>query len=360
MRPAALGALLAVLAGAISAGSLPAQVAVAETGIHRLSVGDAELTEVVLPFGVSWGWSGVRFDLNSAWATAAYEQDGVNSRLSGLTDLTLRLMVPVLDDRARVIVAGNIPTGTETLGSSQLPVAAVLTTDLLALPVRSFGSGAGLAAGVAVARPVGEWVAGGIAVYRVGSGFEPLVAGPGERAAEFRPGSEMRLRLALERPRVSGVTVRLASSWSRFGSDQTDDQAVFSRGDRFMGEAVAEFPYRSGSAMLYGWNLYRSGSEFLADDSPERVPASTLFGVGARGTYPLSRSMSVMPRIELTIQRGDVGFGGGDGWIAKGGSGVSYRFDRFRVEPAALIQLGALNGEDIRGLVLRAGVLWER
>lgn len=360
MRRAGLLSLLAVAAGVVGAVPVRAQVAVAEAGIHRLSVGEADLAAVVMPFGVSWDWSGLRFDLNSAWAAAAYEQDGVTSRLSGLTDLTVRVMVPMLDDRARIIVAGNVPTGTETLGAGQLPVAAVLTTDLLALPVRSFGSGAGLATGVAVARPLGDWVAGGIAVYRIGSAFEPVVAGSGAQAAEFRPGSEMRLRLAMERPRVSGVTLRLAGSWSRFASDQTDKQAVFSRGDRLMAEAVAEFPYRAGSAILYGWNLYRSESEVLVGPDPASMPASNLLGVGARATYPLARTFSILPRVEMTVQRGDPGFGGGNGWIARAGTALSYRVAGMRLEPAALVQVGALNGEEIVGLVLRGGVLWEQ
>jgi len=203
-------------------------------------------------------------------------------------------------------------------------------------------------------------VVGGIGVYSVGAGFEPVAAGPNAQAAEFRPGSEVRLRLALERPRVSGTTIRLASSWSRFGTDETDEESVFSRGDRFMGEAVAEMPFRSGSAMLYGWNLYRSESEVLVGAEPESVPSSNLLGVGASATYPVSRSLSLLPRLELTVQRGERGYGGGDGWIARVGSGATYRLRRLRLEPALLVQAGALNGENIFGLVLRGGVLWQK
>lgn len=356
MRPAALlTALIGAVICAVPAQPASGQTAAAEIGLHSLKVGDSRITELVVPFGVGWNWSGIRFDMNSAWASAAYNQrDRGISRISGLTDLTVRMMVPLLDDQLRVIVAGNLPTGSETLGESQLPVAAAITTDLLALPVRSFGSGTGLATGVALARPVGEWVVGGIAVYRMGSAYEPI----GAQATEFRPGSEMRMRLALERPRISGVTYRLAGSWSHFGEDERDDEAVFARGDRIMAEAVAEFPFRAGAASLYAWTLRRGESRLMVGEDPQPVPSSVLVGLGANSTYPLSRSLSLSPRAEVTMQRGDPGFGGGDGWIGRLGSGVSYRYGSLRFEPAALLEFGDLNDRDVLGIVVRGGVLW--
>lgn len=361
MRRVAVRGFCALLTLAAAAAPLGAQSAAAEAGIHTVTVGDARLSELVVPVALSWRLSSVRFDVNTAWAYAVYEDEGATSEIEGLTDVTVRLMVPLLRDQARLIVAGNVPTGTKTLTTTELPVAAALTTDLLALPIRSFGTGAGLTTGLALARPVGDWVAGGIAAYRVGSGYEPVVAGQGSQATEFRPGSELRLRLALERPAPAGVTVRFAGSWSRFGEDRTQEEAVFARGDRFMGEAVAEFPFRAGAATVYGWNLYRSGSRMLLDAEPQPVPSSTLMGLGAGASYPLTRSLSVRPRLEMTLQRGgEAGLGGGEGWIARAGSGVTYRFGRLTVEPAALIQAGALNSEDVLGVILRAGVLWQR
>lgn len=337
-----------------------AQTAVAEATLHTLSIGDASLTETVFPIGLTWRLSGVRFDANTAFATARYERGGVTSELSGLTDVTVRMMVPMLEDRGRLVVAGNVPTGTAALGADQLPVAGVITTDLLAMPVRSFGTGAGVTTGLAVAQPMGSWVAGGIMVYRVGSAYEPVVATAGTEAAEFRPGSEFRLRLGLERPNPSGVTIRAAASWSRFGEDQADSEAVFARGDRLMGELVTEFPFLRGAASVYAWNLYRTASELLVGSTPQTTPASNLLGAGASVGYPLSATLTVRPRAELLLQSGDPGFGGGSGWIGRFGSAASYQAGRIRFEPAALVQLGGLEGENVFGIVLRGGVLWQR
>lgn len=340
-------------------GAARSQTAVAEAAVHTLSIGDASLTELVLPFGVTWRFGGVRFDANAAYATASYEQGGVTSDLAGLTDVTVRMMVPMMEDRGRIIVAGNVPIGTSALGAEEIPVAGVITTDLLTLPVRSFGSGAGVTTGVAVAQPVGDWVAGGIMVYRVGSAYEPVVATAGTEAAEFRPGSEFRLRVGIERPSVSGVTVRVAGSWSRFGQDQTNDEAVFDRGDRALGEVTAEFPFLRGAASIYAWDLYRSGSQLMVGSAPQSTPASNLLGTGAAVSYPLTPALTIRPKAELMLQSGEAGFGAGSGWITRLGSAASYRTGPFRLEPAALLQVGDLEGQSVFGLVLRGGVLWQ-
>lgn len=354
------GAMCAAILLVAAPGPGHSQTVVAEAAVHTLSVDDGTLTQFVLPFGVTWRAAGIRFDTNAAYAHATYDRDGVRSQLDGLTDLTLRMLVPLMGDRARLILAGNIPTGTETLTQDQIPVAAVLTTDLLAMPVRSFGSGAGVTAGVALAQPVGEWVAGGIAVYRVGGAYDPVSPTPGMTVSEFRPGSEFRLRLGLERPRVGGVTWRLAGSWSRFGADSDPDQDLFARGDRLLGEAVAELPFGRGAASLYGWTLYRSDSEILAGAEPETAPASTLAGIGGSLTHPLTPGLTLRPRAEILIQRGEPGFGSGDGWMARAGSGASIRLRTLRFEPAVMVQAGGLEGDDLLGLVFRGGVVWER
>lgn len=358
MRPRAMVTVLA--AALLAPVPATAQTAVAEAALHTLSIGDASITETVFPVGLTWRLGGVRFDANTAFATARYERGDVTSELSGLTDVTVRMMVPMMEDRGRLIVAGNVPTGTAALGADQLPVAGVITTDLLTLPVRSFGTGAGVTTGLAVAQPLGSWVAGGIVVYRVGSAYEPVVATAGTQAAEFRPGSELRLRLGLERPSVSGVTVRAAASWSRFGEDQADSEAIFARGDRLMGELATEFPFLRGAASVYAWNLYRTASELLVGNVPQTTPASNLLGAGAAVSYPLSTALTVRPKAEVLVQSGDPGFGGGSGWIGRFGSAASYQAGPLRFEPAALVQVGGLEGENVFGIVLRGGVLWQR
>ena len=348
----------AVAALGMAAPAASAQTVAAEAAYHVLSIGDGSLTEFVLPIGLSWRAGSVRFDANTAFATAKYEQDGVTSELSGPTDLTVRMLVPFSDDRGRIIIAANVPTGRKSLEPEELPVAAVLTTDLLGMPVRSFGSGAAVTTGFAFARPAGSLVLGGIALFRAGSAYEPVVAPVDGEPTEFRPGSEVRLRLAVERPAVSGPSWRLAGSWSRYGDDQANDREVFSRGDRLLGEASVEFPFLTGAASLYGWSLYRAGSQLLAGTEVQPTPASSLSTAGAQVAYPLTAALTLRPRAELTLQSGDPGFGGGSGYLTRVGSSATYRVGRIRLEPALLLQLGSLESRSISGIVIRGGVLW--
>lgn len=337
-----------------------AQVAVAEASLTSLSVGAGSLTELVIPVAATWKIGRLRMDANTAFARATYGQEGVESSLAGLTDVTVRVMLRFLADRGRLILAANIPTGSESLAVDDLPVAAVLTTDLLGLPVRSFGSGTGLTTGLAVARPVGAWVLGGIGVYRVGSAYEPVLGTAAAPASEFRPGSELRLRLAAERPSAGGAAWRVAGSWSRFGSDEAADREIFLRGDRLLGEVSGELPVGRGAASIFAWNLYRSASEILLNEQPAATPASNLSALGGEIAWPLTAAVALRPRAEILVQTGDRGFGGGSGWMARVGSGASYRVGSLRFEPALMAQVGSLEDTGIAGLVVRAGILWAR
>jgi hypothetical protein len=127
-----------------------------------------------------------------------------------------------------------------------------------------------------------------------------------------------------------------------------------------MGEAVAEFPLLRGVAQVYVWDLHRSESDLLVATQSVTAPASNLLGAGAAASYPLNPALSLMPRLELLVQSGEPGFGGGSGWITRVGSSVSYRAGSLRFEPAALLQLGGLEEDGVFGLVLRGGVQWQR
>jgi hypothetical protein len=93
--------------------------------------------------------------------------------------------------------------------------------------------------------------------------------------------------------------------------------------------------------------------------TPQATPSSNLTGVGASVAWPMTPALTLRPRAELMIQSGDPGFGAGSGWITRLGSGASYRAGPIRFEPAALVQLGDLEGESVFGIVLRGGVLWQ-
>lgn len=361
MRPLFLYALLLILA--VPAPSAAQDVG-AEVVFHSLSVGDLDLTEIAFPVGVTYRAGPVRIDANTAVARATLQDSRSESDLSGLTDVLVRVMVPLLDDRARLIAAANIPTGSETLVEAEIPVAAALTTDLFTLPVTSFGSGAGFTAGFSYAHPVGPWIVGAVATYRVGAAYDPLVSTAGGTTSDFQPGDEMRIRLALERPSTAGTTVRFAGSWSRFDEDQADGVDFFDRGDRLLGEAMVEFPFRRGSGLAYAWGLHRSeGTANPQLAAAEIVTGSrTLIGGGARFFMPVGATTSLRPVAEVinqtTADVADTSLG--DGVLFRAGSGLAFRVGRATLEPAVLAQIGSLDGETITGFILRGGLVLSR
>ncbi|MBI4543122.1 MAG: hypothetical protein HY705_08840, partial [Gemmatimonadetes bacterium] len=265
-RVCAAAAAVATLMLAPAAAS--AQMLAGEIAYNTVSVGGTRVTELVAPFGLSWRLGPLRFDANSAYARATVEGDGARSERNGLIDVTARVMLPLFADRIRFIVAGNIPTHDPALSAEETPVAAAVATDLFALPVASFGSGLGVTSAVTLAQPLGTWVLGLSGAYRAGDAYEPFLPTAGQSSLEFRPGQEYRVRLGLDRPHRNGWAVRLAVSGSRFEEDLTNGAVSSQSGDRYLGEALLEFPLLRGSAIVYGWDLYRdrgkAGSEQLS------------------------------------------------------------------------------------------------
>lgn len=343
-----------------------------EVALNTLSIADERLTEMVLPIGVTAALGDLRLDANTAFARATLTGgDGPDRELAGPTDLTVRLRYPVLLERVHAIVAANVPTGVAALDTLEEAVAAEVATELFALPVASFGSGFGLTTGLAGVRALGEWRVGASGAYRVGGGYEPFVPLPDRPTLEFRPGDELRLRLAAERSVGRGGAITAAASWSTFAADRLNETEYFETGDRLVGELTFERPVGRGSGVFYAWNLYRSSGrvrEAVGDGAggpalatAER-PARNLFGAGARLMLPLTRTHSLRPRAELMIQHtdGEVGAGALDGYLVRAGTGLAFRLGRLVLEPAAQLQFGAIADERVVGLVIRGGAAWAR
>jgi hypothetical protein len=356
--------LCALAALSLPAANAAAQMLGTEPSYSLLRRGDADLTQIVLPVGVSVLAGPVRLDANTAFMRATLAEPGAPaSELSGLTDITLRGLLPLAGDRVRVALSLNLPTGETTLAPDQFPVAAALNTDLYMLPVAALGSGFGVTTLLALAQPVGEWVVGASGAYRIGSAFEATPGG-GE---EFRPGDELRLRLALERPHRAGWAARLGASVSRLSSAELEaDQVVydFHPGNRIVVDGMVDFPVGSGSAMVHAWNLYRAS----AGDADNPIPAAdvaalsrNLTGAGVRLSLPLGAALSLRPMADMVLQvtpGADAALETGDGFLVRAGTGVGYRIGRLVFEPAALAQFGRRGDHNLVGFILRGGLLW--
>lgn len=367
VRRVGVSVILGVLALLGPDGVADAQVVGAEASYHSVNFRGVDVQELAIPFGVTWRFGRFRFDANSAWAEAwLVDESGERlAELSGLTDVTTRLMMSLLGDRARVILAGNIPTGHSSLDRVEDVVATALATQLFAFPIATFGSGAGLTSALAVAQPMGSWVVGASGAYRVGGAYEPLIPVEGVPALEYRPGEEMRVRLALDRPVRDRWSFRLAGTWSTFGWDQQSGQNFFQPGDRLLVDAMLEFPALMGNVAIFGYHM-RRGAGLVRDTLGSVLNSASersFSGGGLRMNVPVTPRILFRPAVDFYYQDTQEGEGVtvADGYLLRAGAGIVFRLGGGWVfEPAAKLQFGELDGSPISGFVLRGGLAWAR
>lgn len=370
---------LALGAGLVAAPPAAAQVVGAEGAMHSLTVGRAELTELVIPIGASVPLGPFRVDVNTSYAQASLTRGDSTETLSGTTDIITRLSVGMLDGRVRLAVAGNLPTG-EPLDTAKRAVASAIATQLLTLPVGRFRAGRGVTSVVAVAQPLGDWVVGLSGTYRVGGAYQPFlnVQTSAGNPLEFQPGDEQRATFALERRGRSGWAMRMSGSWSRYGLNRENEEEVFQPGERYLVDAMVEFPLGRGSGTLYAWDMYRLQGEVFdstgaALQAAQFAPPRNLGSIGARLRLPLGGSVSLRPVGEVIVQNtfsADEGYEGPkDGWLARAGGGIAIRLGGgLVVEPGALWQTGAITSREddatredgINGFIVRLGAAWAR
>lgn len=122
--------------------------------------------ESVRQTSVSFGWRAtvadrLDIDLSGAYAssTASFEQSGSarSLKLSGPTDLKLRLSTSIGRDRVLITAGANLPTGTTGLDDAQTAVLQVISAPGMQLPVPAHGLGAGGTFGLAFAQEAGAW-----------------------------------------------------------------------------------------------------------------------------------------------------------------------------------------------------------
>jgi hypothetical protein len=227
------------------------------------------------------------FDIGTAYTWARVQPTGSSteqtSTISGMTDTQIRANVKLGTDFVVLTAGINLPTGRETASQEEQLGAFRIGNDFLAFPISNMGTGFGATAGVAVARPVGDWSIGFGGSLRQSSSYEPFVDNTGARP-RFQPGNEYRARLGADHAFGTG-RFAVGLTYSKFGNDDIGG-SIYNTGDRYILQAGFNNSFRRANVLLDAWNLYRrSGTIFTGDHiGPENI-ANVLFGVGfpARG-----------------------------------------------------------------------------
>src|SRR5690606_8720959 len=127
----------------------------------------------------------------------------------------------------------------------------------------------------------GDFGVGVSAGYTMGREFEPLE----EDEIGYRPGSEMRLRLAVDRNVGSTAKASLIVGGQLYQDDELGGTSVYTPGDRI--EAIGSFAFRAGalsSGVAYAGVQHR-GEGMLIDEEMS-TPAQDLFNLGVGFRIP--------------------------------------------------------------------------
>jgi hypothetical protein len=226
------------------------------------------ITELSIPLFVSIPVrDALTIDVGSAFLRARVEQTSSGpkktSEISGPTDTQIRANYSIGTDFVVVTAGVNVPTGSATVTAQEQLAAGLIGSDFLGFPISNMGTGFGGTAGIAVARPLGEWSLGFGASMRHSASYEPFEA-TGAATLHYQPGDEYRGRIGLDHPFGTGrFTVGL--TYSKFGNDDLAG-SVYNTGDRYLTQAALSNTVGRGDLVLSMWNLFRT-SGTLADSS---------------------------------------------------------------------------------------------
>ena len=224
----------------------------------------------------------LNFDVGTAYTWARVQPNGADaeqsSTISGITDTQVRANLSLGTDFVVLTAGLNLPTGRETASQEEQLAAFRIGNDFLAFPISNMGTGFGATAGIAVARPIGEWNLGFGGSVRRTSSYEPFVDQTGAQP-RFQPGNEYRARIGVDRSYGAG-RMAFGLTYSKFGNDDIGG-SIYNTGDRYVAQAGFDNTFGSARVLVNAWDLYRrSGTIFTGERiGPENI-ANVLLGVG--------------------------------------------------------------------------------
>jgi hypothetical protein len=148
----------------------------------------------------------------------------------------------------------------------------------------------------------------------------------------FEPGSEMRMRLGLDRA-VGDARVSLGGTYSMF-TDNKAGGTTFATGARTLGQASVFLPTGFGDVTLSAWDLYRAAGEIIGAESPweniSNVGLTLGFGSGA---------IRWQPSVEGRFWMRD---GERAGMVGTGGLRIAFPVGPFSMNPSVTYSIGSV------------------
>lgn len=293
-------------------------------------------------------------EVSGSFARAEVEYtDGTEVSLSGLTDTEVRLSFDVVPDRVTLSAGILLPTGNSTHSEDEASLAGLIAADLIPFRVSNWGSGGGAGLISTLVVPAGDFAFGVTAGYTIGREFEPAE----EEELAYRPGDELRVRVAVERTIGSSAKASLLLGGQVYRDDEFAGTSVFQPGNRFEGMGSFSFAVGAGSAgVVYGGLQHRGSSTLVLEEL--ETPEQTLILTGGGMRIPAGFATFV-PSVDLRLFRRDDGVG--QGHLTSLGAGLEWPFGQLVAIPALRARFGeVLLWEDaessVRGVEAGLGV----
>ena len=242
---------------------------------------------VTMPFG-----SQFTVDVGTSYARARVTNGNVLSEINGLTDTQIRGNYTLGSDFVVITAGLNLPTGRASVTTDQQTAAGRIGSDFLAFPISNMGTGLAATAGVAVARPLGDWNLGFGGAVRHSASYDPFNA-PGQPEFRFTPGDEYRARVGVDRGLFAG-RLSMGLTYSAFGSDAAGT-SVYNTGNRLIAQAVVTNSFAGSEVTFAGYNVFRAPGKYASGDPAGRENITNGYlgvGINMLGTL-------VEPSIEL-------------------------------------------------------------
>lgn len=291
---------------------VPAHGVGAAAGLEHYIFGDDDaagirsLSLFTAPFAVRVAFAPATLELAGAFARGALTRpDGSSATITGLTDTSLRLGVPVVRDRLTLFGAVVLPTGQARQTLEEAEVAGAIAADLLPFRVSNWGTGGGVDVSVALALPVSGFGVGLRLGYALAREFEPLE----EQDFTYQPGDQFYAGLAVDRVIGYAGKASVQLTYQRFQDDALGGRNLYRAGDRV--QLVGSYAFAVGAAssgVAYAGVMHRSRGAYIG--STGEAPAQDLILAGGGIRIPTARAL-LLPGADLRIFRSADGVGQG-------------------------------------------------
>jgi hypothetical protein len=160
------------------------------------------VAQAAIPLSAAFTAGRWTFDAGFAVATGKVKlATGETLDLNGVTDVRLRAVGHLIQDRLLVVLGVNAPTGRTKLTGGEIDAIRVLGAPALKMPVTSLGIGPAGTAGLVYATRAGEWSIGVGASFEARGTYAPIesrIAGVA-LPTDLHPGNTVRGSLGLDR-----------------------------------------------------------------------------------------------------------------------------------------------------------------